>query len=89
MKLAPALLGVALMLAGCDRQGPWTGFVHRREDAETYETLIGLKSFEECQERTIEYMRSLPEPDQATYVCSKSCRWDASMRTNICAEKRK
>lgn len=89
MKLAPPLLSAALLLAGCDnRQGPWTGFVYRSQDAQTYEALLGFKDFEQCQEASIRRLRTYQEPDKGYYMCTKQCRWDETMQSNICAEKR-
>lgn len=83
------LLGVMTLpaLVSCN---PWQGWVYPDASNETISrSLSGFATFEQCQEAAIALLRSLPEPQKASYICGSRCRWDAEMQTNICKELRR
>lgn len=85
--IGPALL--LLPLVGCDRPGPWTGWVYPDGENDVVGiTLSGFDTFEECQAATIAQLRNLPDPDRGSYECGRSCRWNSDYRANICKEMR-
>jgi hypothetical protein len=81
---------LSVLLAGCQREPEWQGWVYPKSDDETLSiSLAGFKTFEQCQQAAIDQIRRLPEPDKAGYECGRSCRWDESWRANVCKETRR
>lgn len=86
-----ALLVSALLLAGCDdRPKRWDAFVYPDfNGSETFETLVGFKTFEQCQSAAINRIAQLPTPEKADYECGYMCRYDPQMQLNVCKETKK
>ncbi|MEA3008581.1 MAG: hypothetical protein QOJ91_273 [Sphingomonadales bacterium] len=80
---------LVVLLSGCEPT-PWQGWVYPDPDDEHASTsLAGFRTFEQCQEAAIAELRRLPSPDKGSYKCGRSCKWDDTSRTNICAEVRR
>ena len=83
------MLGLTLF-AGCDdRAKEWTAWVYKDKGLQTYETLQGFKTFDQCQQAAIDKLRTYTDPDAGDYECGYMCRWDARWQSNICKETRK
>ncbi len=79
-------LVATLMLAGCERaSSTWTGWAYpSRDDLTLSVSLTGFDTFEQCQEATIHLLRSFEHPDAGSFVCGQRCRWDPTLKTNVC-----
>jgi hypothetical protein len=88
VRLVPLLL---LLLAGCDkRPDQWDAFVYRDgDDLTRHVELRGFKTFEQCQQASINLLRSYPEPDEGDYECGYKCEFDPDLTLNVCKETRK
>ena len=79
----------AIALFGCGPQREWQGWVYPDAENDVVGiSLAGFETFKQCQEAAIGMVRSLDEPDKASYECGRQCRWDETYRANICKETR-
>jgi hypothetical protein len=85
------VLIVASFLAGCDDRAPeWTGWVYpNRNDLTLSVSLGGFKTFEQCQQASIDRLRGFSDPDAGDYECGFKCRWSPTLGINVCKETRK
>lgn len=84
-----APLALALLLGCDDRPKEWTAWVYPNANDLTFsESLVGFKSFEQCQEAAIGKLRSYSKPDAGTYECGYMCRYEPRFGTNVCKETR-
>ena len=80
------LLAFMLALGGCERQN-WKGWVYPDQSDLTRSIEIGPhESLEQCREQALAALRSMPVPSRGDYECGRACRFDESMRINVCAE---
>ena len=86
-------LGAAasVVAPACDsRPDSWDAWVYPdRENMTVSMSLVGFRTFEECQQAAIDKLRSLSDPEQGDYECGYKCRFDPSIQTNVCKETKK
>jgi len=86
------LMTLALLLpTGCDsRPDSWDAWVYPdKSNMDVSYSLVGFKTFEDCQQAATDKLRSLKDPDEGDYECGHRCRFDPSMGDNVCKEIQK
>lgn len=94
MKHQPVRLALLalLALAGCDqRPNEWKAFVYPNgADLTTHFEMPGFKTFEKCQQASINAIRGFGHADDADYECGFKCEPRAELGgINVCKETRK
>ncbi len=83
---------LALFAAACDnRPDQWDAFIYPdRNDLTKHKEIKGFKTFDLCQQASIDQLRALPDPDGGDYECGYKCEPRADLNgINVCKETRK
>lgn len=80
---------MVLLVAGCDRQADWTGFVYPEVADLTVSVEIGrFESFEQCRVGATRTLATFDRQDSGTFECGRACRHDSRLNLAVCAETR-
>ena len=87
----PLFTGLLLLTGACDdRPSEWEAFVYPDAgNLDRYIAVPGFKTFELCQQGAINILRAQSQPDSGDYECGYRCRYDPTLKTNVCKETRK
>ena len=89
MRCIAKLIVLTAFLASCDdRPNQWDAFVYPDvENMESYQVIKGFKTFELCQQASLEQLRS--SPTEGDYECGYKCGPNEDYGgINVCKETR-